>query len=330
MKRVLGAFISTLLFLFISSVVVTTYFTYFPKEIKPPKTVEIPYGTSVPKIAEILEREGVIYSKYLFLLVHAIERAKLEAGEYEFGGRLNVVKVYEYLKEGRHKRYKITVREGDDIYTIAEELEKNKICKAEDFLKYATSEKVVRSYGLSAPSMEGFLFPDTYYFSKGTHPLRVIDTMHKNFLKKTENLRKELKEKNLKLEEWVTIASMVEKETPDPQERPLIAAVIYNRLKIGMKLQIDPTVIYAAKRKGLWKGELLKSFYELDDPYNTYRYFGLPPGPIANPGLSSLEAALRPAKVDYLYFVAKQDMSGHIFARTYSEHLNNLKIVGRR
>ncbi len=328
MRKAFGFLILILLMLGIVGAV--TYLIYLPKEIKPPKTLEIRYGTPVPKIAEILEREGVIYSKYLFLIIHSIERAKLEAGEYEFKGRLNTLDVYNYLKEGKYKLYRITVKEGDDIYTIARELEKNRICKAKDFLRYATSEEVVHSYGLSVPSMEGFLFPDTYFFSKETHPLKVIDVMYKNFLKKTENLRKELKKKNLELETWVTVASMVEKETKVPHERPLIAAVIYNRLNRGMKLQIDPTVIYAAKRRGLWKGKLLKKFYNLDDPYNTYFYYGLPPGPISNPGLPSLEAALRPAKVDYLYFVAKPDMSGHLFARTYLEHLMNLRKVGRR
>ena len=328
MKKALG-FLTVLIFL-LGIIGGITYLIYLPKVVSPPKTVEIFYGTPVPKIAEILEKEGIIYSRYLFLIVHAIERKKLEAGEYEFRGKLSVIDVYNYLKEGRYKLYRITVKEGYDIYDIAKELEKKKICRAKDFLKYALSEEIVHHYGLSTPSVEGFLFPDTYFFSKGTHPLKVIDVMYKNFLKKTEKLRKELKRKKLDLETWVIVASMVEKETMIPKEKPIIAAIIYNRLNKGMKLQIDPTVIYAAKRRGIWKGKLLKKFYKLDDPYNTYFYYGLPPGPISNPGLSSLEAALRPAKVDYLYFVAKPDMSGHLFARTYLEHLMNLRRVGRR
>ena len=328
MKKFLNFFL--FISLLLTSVGGITYLVYLPKPVSPPKIVEIPYGMPVPEIAEVLEKEGIVYSKYLFLLVHSIERAKLEAGEYEFKGNLNVLDVYSYLKEGRYKLYRITIKEGYDLYDIAKELEKNKVCKAEDFLKYAFSESVVQSYNLSAPSMEGFLFPDTYFFSKETHPLKVIDTMYKNFLRKTEKLRKELKRKNLELETWVTVASMVEKETKIPEEKPIIAAVIYNRLNKGMKLQIDPTVIYVAKRRGMWKGKLLKKFYSIEDPYNTYVYYGLPPGPISNPGLPALEAALKPAKVDYLYFVAKPDMSGHLFARTYLEHLINLKRVGRR
>lgn len=307
---------------------------YLLTEIKKPifvkKTiVEIPYGTKVVDIAEILEEKGVISSRYLFLILHSFKRSKLEAGEYEFSGYLSVYDVYRILEEGKYKLYKVVIKEGYDLYDIAEELEKKNVCKKEDFLKYAFSEEVVRRYNLSTPSMEGFLFPDTYFFSKNTHPLKVIDVMFKNFLEKTEELRKELKNKNLDLETWVTIASMIEKETYIDEEKPLIAAVIYNRLKRGMKLQIDPTVIYAAKRKGLWKGVLLKSFYKIDDPYNTYVYFGLPPGPIANPGLSSLKAALYPARVNYLYFVARKDGKGHLFAETFIKHLRNVRKAGR-
>jgi len=305
------------------------YLMSLPREVSPPKVLEIKYGTPVPKIAEKLEREGVVRSKYLFLLLHAFKRQKLEAGEYEFKGKVNLFEVYRTLAEGRYKLYRVLVKEGADLFEIAKELERAGVCKGEDFLRYAFSEEVVRKYDLTTPSMEGFLFPDTYYFSKNTHPLKVIEVMYGNFLKKTKAFREELKKKGLEPEVWVTVASMVEKETRYDPEKPLIAAVIYNRLKKGMKLQIDPTVIYAAKLKGLWKGKLLKKFYALDSPYNTYLYFGLPPGPISNPGLSSLKAALRPAKVKYLYFVADKEGKKHLFAETYEEHLKNIKEAGR-
>lgn len=294
------------------------------------KVVEIKYGTPVPEIAEILEKNKVIRNKYYFLILHAFKRGKLEAGEYEFGGFFSTYDVYKILEEGRTKIYKVTVKEGYDVFDIARVLEENKICKEEDFLKYALSESVARKYNLNTPSMEGFLFPDTYYFSRNTHPLKVIDVMYKNFLNKTRDLRKDLKERHISLETWVTVASMVEKETNLDKEKPLIAAVIYNRLKRGLKLQIDPTVIYVAKRRGIWRGKLYRSFFRIDDPYNTYMYYGLPPGPISNPGLSSLKAALYPAKVSYLYFVAKPGYKGHLFAETYLEHLRNMRRVGRR
>ncbi len=327
MRKVLWGFFY--LFLFVGVVALLTYYTYLPKEVNPPKVLEIRYGTPVVNIAKLLEREGVIHSKYLFLLIHAFLREKLEAGEYEFKGKLTVLDVYRMLAEGRYKLYRVIIKEGYDLYDIARELEKNNVCRGEDFLRFAFSREVVKKYNLTTPSMEGFLFPDTYFFSRNTHPLKVIDVMYRNFLAKTEEMRKKLKEKDLSLEVWVTVASMVEKETSYDPEKPKIAAVIYNRLKKGMKLQIDPTVIYAAKRKGLWRGVLLKRFYTLDDPYNTYMYFGLPPGPIANPGTESLKAALEPAKVKYLYFVADRSGKKHLFAETYIQHLMNIRAVGR-
>jgi len=178
--------------------------------------------------------------------------------------------------------------------------------------------------------MEGFLFPDTYFFSKNTHPLKVIDTMFKNFLRRTKELRGRLPRRDLSLEEWVTVASMIEKETFWEEEKPLISAVIYNRLKRKMRLQIDPTVIYALKRRGLWKGVLRREHLQIDDPYNTYQYFGLPPTPIGNPGISSLKAALEPAPVGYLYFVVDPRTRRHIFSTSYSQHRRNVAKLRRR
>ncbi len=281
------------------------------------KTVEIAYGTPTKDIALQLYREGLLRNPMSFILIHAVYKKKLEAGEYEFVGFVFPWNIYEKLSKGLKKVYRITIPEGADLYDIARILEENRICSAKDFLKYALSEETIRRYGLKVSSMEGFLFPDTYFFSKNTHPLRVIDVMHKNFLRKTEELRKNLKE--LSLEEWVTIASMIEKETAKSEERPLVSAVIRNRLEKGMKLQIDPTVIYALKRKNLWDGRLTLNHLRLGDPYNTYVYFGLPPSPICNPGIESLRAVLEPAEVDYLYFVA-DGSGGHYFSKTYQEH----------
>jgi len=281
------------------------------------KTVEIAYGTPTKDIALQLYREGLLRNPMSFILIHAVYKKKLEAGEYEFVGFVFPWNIYEKLSKGLKKVYRITIQEGADLYDIARILEENRICSAKDFLKYALSEETIRRYGLEVSSMEGFLFPDTYFFSKNTHPLRVIDVMHKNFLRKTEELRKNLKE--LSLEEWVTIASMIEKETAKSEERPLVSAVIRNRLEKGMKLQIDPTVIYALKRKNLWDGRLTLNHLRLGDPYNTYVYFGLPPSPICNPGIESLRAVLEPAEVDYLYFVA-DGSGGHYFSKTYQEH----------
>ncbi len=293
------------------------------------ETVEIAYGTPTIEIVNILKEEGIIRSRLSFLLIHALRKEKLEAGEYEFDGYVTPFEVYEKISKGIHKIHRVLIPEGSDVYDIAEILHAKGICRKEDFLRYALSEEVAKRYGLETSTMEGFLFPDTYFFSKNTHPLRVIDTMFRNFMERTKELRKELEKKNLTLEKWVTIASMIEKETFWEEERPLIAAVIYNRLKRRMKLQIDPTVIYALKRRGLWKGKLTKEDMQIDDPYNTYVYFGLPPTPICNPGLSSLRAALYPADVDYLYFVIDPKRRKHLFSRTYSEHLRNVNRLRR-
>ncbi len=303
-------------------------YTFLPVYI-PSKTVEIPYGTPTLKIFEMLHEEGIVRNELSLILIHVLRKSKLEAGEYEFEGYVTPFDVYEKLSKGLHKLHRIVVVEGSDIYDIAKILEKEGVCKAEDFLRYATDESVPRSYGLSTPTMEGFLFPDTYFFSKNTHPLRVIDTMYRNFLEKTVDIRKEAAEKGIPIEELVTVASMVEKETFWEDEKPLIAAVIYNRLRERMKLQIDPTVIYALKRKGLWDGRLTKEDLQINDPYNTYLYFGLPPTPICNPGLSSLWAALRPAKVRYLYFVVDPKTRRHTFSTTYAQHRKNVRKLRR-
>jgi UPF0755 protein len=294
-------------------------YTFLPVKVNK-KTVEIEYGTPTVDMAVKLYKEGLLRNPASFLFIHSFMRSKLEAGEYEFDGIVYPWHVYEKISKGLKKLHIITVPEGYDLYDIARLLEDNGICSAEDFLKYASSVETARKYGLKTHTMEGFLFPDTYYFSKNTHPLRVIDMMYKNFLKRTEELREKLKEKDMSLEEWVIIASMIEKETSKPEEKPMVSAVIHNRLKKGMKLQIDPTVIYALKRKGQWKGErLLYKDLSVEDPYNTYLFYGLPPSPICNPGLDSLKSALEPAKVNYLYFVA-DGTGGHYFSTTLREH----------
>ncbi len=315
--------------LFFISLLLYVAYSFLPVYVEE-KTVEIPYGTSTIEIVNMLHRKGLIRSRLSFAIIHAFRKEKLEAGEYEFKGYVTPFHVYEKLSRGIHKLHRIVVVEGSDIYDIAEMLDRKGICRKEDFLKYATSKEVSRGYGLSSPTMEGFLFPDTYLFSKNTHPIKVIDTMYRNFLEKTAEMRPKVIEKGLSLEEWVTVASMVEKETFWEHEKPLVAAVIYNRLKRRMKLQIDPTVIYALKRQGKWNGNLRKEHLQIDDPYNTYVYFGLPPTPICNPGLTSLRAALEPAKVRYLYFVIDPKRRRHIFSTTYSQHRRNVARLRRR
>ncbi len=288
------------------------------------KDVEIPYGISSLDIAKELYKKGVIRNPLSFLMLHLFFKKKLEAGEYEFDGTVFPWDVYFKIARGEKKLYRVTIPEGYDLYDIAKALEEYGICSREDFLRYANSPEVAKKYGINTHTMEGFLFPDTYFFSKKTHPIKVIDTMYKNFLKKIQEVREKAKQKGIPLESLVTIASMIEKETGLKEEKYLVSAVIHNRIKKGMKLDIDPTVIYALKKKGRWKGKLTKKDLFIDDPYNTYVYKGLPPSPICNPGLDSLVAALEPANVNYLFFVARGD-GGHNFSSNYTQHLHNVK-----
>ena len=301
-------------------------YSFFP--VKTERTVEVPYGKTSLDIALLLYREGVIRSPISFMAIHYLIRGKLEAGEYEFKGWVFPWDAYLKIHRGQRKLYKITIPEGFDLYDIANLLEEYSICKREDFLRVANSPEIAKRYGLRTYTMEGFLFPDTYYFSKNTHPLQVVDVMFKNFLRRTEHLRRKLEERGLTLEEWVIIASMVEKETAVPEERPIIASVILNRIKLGMPLQIDPTVIYALKRRGEWKGVLTRKHLQLDDPYNTYYHKGLPPSPICNPSLQSLEAVLNPAETNYLYFVSMGN-GRHAFSSNYKDHLKNIATYRR-
>ncbi len=319
MKRRIYIFFLLILVLFIFII-----YAFSPTFIKK-KDVEIDYGLSSLNIATKLYKEGIIRNPVSFLTLHLLFKKKLEAGEYEFDGTVFPWDVYFKISRGEKKLYRITIPEGYDLYDIANVLQDYGISSKEDFLKYAISAETAKRYGLNTHTMEGFLFPDTYFFSKKTHPIRVIDTMHKNFLKKTQKLREEVKQNNMTLETWVTIASMIEKETALKEEKHLVSAVIHNRIKKGMKLDIDPTVIYALKIKNKWNGVITKKDLLIDDPYNTYVYKGIPPSPICNPGLDSLEAALKPAKVDYLFFVARGD-GGHVFSSSYNQHVNNVRL----
>jgi UPF0755 protein len=193
-----------------------------------------------------------------------------------------------------------------------------------DFIRVASSPDAVRELDPLADNLEGYLFPDTYALPRRTTAEQLADRMVARFEKAlTPEIRQQAAARGLSVRELVTLASLVEKETAKADERPLVAAVYANRLKIGMGLQCDPTVIYALERAGRYTGNLTRADLQFDSPYNTYRYAGLPPGPIASPGQASLEAAAQPADVPYLYFVSRNDGS-HAFASTLDEHNRNV------
>ncbi len=318
LKKILG-FLSFLIFFFSFSY----YFFYFFKNpSNEVKKIEINKGESAKKLLINLKEENIIsfWQPYFIFLKFSKKDKKLKAGEYLIEPRENFKKILEKFIEGKIVQISITFKEGWNSFDYAKELEKNKICGSEEFL-----EEIKKTpKGLKASSMEGFLFPDTYYFSKNTKPEEVVKRAFRNFLFKTKDLRQKLEEANLSQIEWVTLASIVEKEAKFENEKPKIAGVYLNRLKKNMKLEADPTVIYGILNAGFDIKFLLKKDLLFPSPYNTYLYYGLPPGPICNPSYTSLKAVLYPEKHNFYFFVAKGDGS-HQFSEKFEEHLKNIQ-----
>ncbi len=318
-----------ILFLFGFLLVIYLYFSYLlPKpKIKnlEPQIVEISKGDNIFKIAKKLKGKGVIRSELVFIF-EAIRTGayhKIKAGEYAFYPYQNLKEILTFLIEGKVYLRKVTIPEGSTIWQIAEILENNKICKKEQFLFLAEDSEIAKSFGLPGPTLEGYLYPDTYFFHKDTPPQIIIQKMVKNFWEHWEKYKNIAEKKGKSLKLIITLASIVEKEAFDSKEKPIIAGVYWNRLKKGMPLQADPTINYALKD---FRKLTYKDYYSVKSPYNTYLNDGLPPTPICNPGEESIKAVLFPAKVPYLYFVAKGDGT-HYFSKTYKEHLKAISAI---
>jgi UPF0755 protein len=279
-----------------------------------PVILEFPKGTSTQSMARKLASAGVIHYPWQLLLARALHpNARLLAGEYQFTREASPLTVFNRIARGDVFFYEITVPEGSNIFDIAGIVGRISFFKSADFLKAARDPALIRDIDPAASTLEGYLFPSTYRITRST-------TIHQLCRIMTDLFRKEWRETTA-LHETVTLASLIEKETAVPEERPVVASVYLNRLRLGMKLECDPTTIYAALLEGRYRGVIHRSDLDSENPYNTYRHAGLPPGPIANPGALSLKAALAPAQTDYLFFVAKPDGSGgHQFSRTMAEH----------
>jgi UPF0755 protein len=282
--------------------------------------VDFPKGTPGSAMAQKLADAGVIRHPAVFQAARAFHPfARLQAGEYEFTDATSPAGVLERIARGDVHYYELSIREGSTIFDIAENVGKLGFLKEADFLKAARNPAAVRDLAPKAPTLEGFLFPATYRLTRSTTIDQLIRMMLDQFRRQWKIALKGAAAKDV-LEE-VTLASLVEKESGVPKERPIVASVYRNRLDQGVKLECDPTTIYAAILEGRWRGTIYKSDLASQNPYNTYQVAGLPPGPIANPGLASLEAALRPAETKYLFFVAKGDGSGsHNFSEDYRGH----------
>jgi UPF0755 protein len=280
--------------------------------------VDFPKGTSTTAMAGLLARAGAIPHAWEFLAVRALyPRRALKAGEYRFSKPASVLEIYDRIARGDVFYYSLVVPEGQNMFDIAAAAEKLKLFPAADFLRAARDAASIRDLDPAAPTLEGYLFPSTYRLDRHTGPTRLCELMTARFREVWKQLGAPAD-----IHRTVTLASLVEREARLPMERPIISSVFHNRLKIGMKLDCDPTTIYAALLEGRYTGVIHQSDLASTNPYNTYRTPGLPPGPIANPGRDSLVAAIHPADTAYLYFVLRPDGSGaHNFSKSISEHL---------
>lgn len=305
-----------------------------------PVTFTIHPGQSVMEVAQALEEAGLIRDAFLFrayVRYHGLDR-EIEAGEYTLNKTMTIPQIVEALRSGRQAEWTVRVREGLRLEEVAEAIAAQTHLSAQAILEAARDGlRWRRDFPFLADlppgaTLEGYLFPDTYRLARDATAEAMIRRMLENFGRKvTSEKIAGARARGLSLHQVITLASIVEREAVLPEERPLIASVYLNRLTAGMKLDADPTVQYALgyqpDQKTWWKSPLMLEDLQVDSPYNTYRYPGLPPGPIANPGLASIEAVLNPAETDYFYFMAdciKKDGS-HWFARTHEEHLRNFR-----
>lgn len=297
----------------------------------PYQLIQIPRSSSVPQIAERLESQGIIRSARAFRWFARLSGAgsALKAGEYRFEGPISLADVVQKVRLGMVFYHKVTVPEGLTMDEIATLLTALGFGSAEKFKNSIKRYDVVSDLDSKADSVEGYLFPETYYLTRDMSEEEIIRTMVVHFRRIwTPERAERARELELSLREVITLASLIEKETGVPDERPLVSAVFQNRLRLNIKLACDPTVIYAVKQVKEFDGIIHQSDLRFDSPYNTYLYPGLPPGPIANPGLGAIDAALQPADVDYLYFVSKNDGT-HIFSTRYRDHDQAVRLYQR-
>ena len=298
----------------------------------PEQFVEIPQGAGPATIARRLTEAGVVRNTTTFRLAVWLtgEGRRLQAGEYRFDRPVSARQVVDKIARGEVYLRPLTFPEGLTMRQMADLYEQKGFGTADAFLAAARNVSLVSSIDPTADNLEGYLFPDTYALPRRATADQLVARMIAGFEKAlSPQIRQQAAARGLSVRQLVTLASIVEKETGNASERPLVAAVYANRLKIGMGLQCDPTVIYALERSGRYTGNLTRENLTFDSPYNTYRYAGLPPGPLANPGRSSLEAAANPADVPYLYFVSRNDGT-HAFAATLEEHNRNVEEFQRK
>ena len=310
----------------VSILAVVHIYTFITTPSNPPKSLlmEIKSGTSAWEISRQLEEKGVITDSLMFMFV-ATGTGKvthLQAGTYVFEGRHYPLDIMHILFKGRTLKYRITIPEGCTIFDIASIVAETGLLSREEFFNSAQDTETTAFFGIDAPSMEGFLYPDTYYLAPHMTPREImgkmVDRFHEVF---TGDMLRRAQELDMSVSQVVTLASIIEKEAVVSREMPIISSVFHNRLNRGMRLQSDPTAIYGIDgfRRRISSRDLKR-----DTPYNTYRYGGLPPGPICNPGVKAVSAALWPADTKYLFFVS-QGNGTHYFSRSLTEHRSAIR-----
>ncbi len=288
----------------------------------PDAIFNIEQGEQFSYINQRLYNKGFISSPKLFYQYCKKSKliTKLKVGTYNIKTGMTMMDIIDLLSKGKGQGIKITIQEGKNIYEIAKMLEKKGITNSRDFLIYAKNYKFMQELGIPNNNVEGYLYPDTYNFSKDTPAKKVIKVMLSIFNSKTKGLNFSNTPNNLSKHQIITLASIVEKETGAKDEMQLISGVFHNRIKISMRLQSDPTAIYGIYNlKSSFSGNLRRKDLLKKTAYNTYRINSIPPGPISNPGIEAIKATLNPAKHDYLYFVSKNNGT-HTFSKTYKEH----------
>ncbi len=282
-----------------------------------PVFVELTRGTSTKEMASELASKGVIEQPWLFLAVRALRRgASLQAGEYKFEKPASPMEVFGRIARGDIYYLEVLVPEGFNMFDIAGLVAKSGTITSDAFLAAAKDPAPIRDLDPHAPTLEGYLFPSKYRIVRHTTAQQLCRMMTAEFRKQWASVHSAAS-----VHETLTLASMVEREARLPEERPVVASVFSNRLRIGMKLDCDPTTVYAALLDNRYRGTIYRSDLASESPWNTYRHAGLPPGPIANPGLSAIQAALTPAETHFLYFVARADGSGgHTFSDSLANH----------
>ncbi len=323
------AFLKFVLLIIVLAAVWLGWGLILPVRVGEPKFVMLKPGWSTRHIANELQANGVIHSARAFLAYHYVVKPRsLKAGEYKFESSETALQVHDRLTRGDVYVHTVTVPEGFNMFEIGQAVEAAGLGKQQEFVEQAKRQvSLIHELDPDAKSLEGYLFPDTYGFTRTQTMEDIVSAMVRRFKQEAHAIGLGAPA-NTDVHRAVTLAAIVEKETASAEERPVVAGVYLNRLQKNMALDADPSVIYAALLAGHYQGAIHQSDLQFDSPYNTYKYPGLPPGPIANPGKASLEAAMHPAQTDYLYFVS--DNNGHHrFARTLDEHSRNVALYRR-